>query len=333
MTDAPKGNSQKIAPHESGLRLDKWFKTHYPAIPYSFVAKLMRKGQIRINGKRVDGSDRLHTGDILKLPSKNLLTSFIEESKAVLPPLSQGAQKELKSWVMYEDDDLIVLNKPQGLAVQGGTNTERHVDGMASFLVGEDAPKPKLVHRLDKDTSGILILAKTTPMSQYLTKQFRDHTIKKLYVAVALGNWKDRGEIKAPIQKEMINIGEKMVVSQDGDSAKTYYQKLDSVGKDVATLIAFRPLTGRTHQLRVHALFEAGPILGDGKYGGKDSRIDGVETSNKMHLHARRIIIPLPYGKMLDLVAPFPDYFRKTANFLGLTLEGHKELEEDLLEW
>ncbi len=333
MTETQKGNSQTIAPHENGLRLDKWFKTHYPAIPYSFVAKLLRKGQIRINGKRSEGADRLHTGDILKLPSKSLLASFIEEAKAGPPPLSQNAQKELKSWVIYEDDDLIILNKPQGLAVQGGTNTERHVDGMASFLVAEDAPKPKLVHRLDKDTSGILILAKTTPMSQYLTKQFRDHTIKKLYVAVAMGHWKDRGEIKAPIQKEMINLGEKMVVSEDGDPATTYYQKLDSVGKNVATLVAFRPLTGRTHQLRVHALFEAGPILGDGKYGGRDSRIEGVETSNKMHLHARRIIIPLPYGNILDITAPFPDYFKKTADFLGLTLGDNKELEEDLLGW
>lgn len=337
MTDVssniPKGHSQIISPHENGMRLDRWFKNHYPAVPYSFIAKLLRKGQIRINGKRSDGGDRVHTGDTLKLPSQNLLNSFVEKAKGDYVSLSLAAQKELRSWVIFEDDHLIVLNKPQGLAVQGGTNTDRHLDDMAVYLVGKEAPKPKLVHRLDKDTSGILILAKTTSMSQYLGKQFRDHTIKKIYYAVVMGNWKDQGEIKAPIQKEMIKDSEKMVISQEGDSATTYYQKLDSVGKDMATLVAFRPLTGRTHQIRVHALFEAGPILGDWKYGGKESRIEGLPTSNKMHLHARRIVVPLPYGKTLDIVAPFSDHFRKTADFLGLTLDSHKNLEEDILGW
>jgi len=333
MLETPRGHTYTITPQENEMRLDRWFKHHYPAIPYSFIAKLLRKGQIRINGKRCEGGNRIYIGDILKLPSPKLLNSFVEDSKEGTISLSPMAQQDLKSWVIFENEDVIILNKPQGLAVQGGSNTNRHVDGISAFLVPSDAPKPKLVHRLDKDTSGILVLAKTNFMSQYLTKKFRDHAIKKLYLAITLGNWREQGEIKASLQKERTSSGEKMVVSPEGDTAVTFYRKLDSVGKNVATLVAFRPLSGRTHQLRVHATFEAGPILGDGKYGGKESRIKGLETATKMHLHARRIILPMPHGRILDIVAPLPEHFLKTANALGLTLEGHKRLEEEVLGW
>ena len=303
-----KVRQEYVTADDNGLRVDHWFKQHLPDLPYGRLQKLLRTGQVRVNGKRVKGDARLEKGALVRIPPIQLPDERPERPK-VGPKAADVAF--LKEAILYQDDWIIAINKPPGLAVQGGSKTTRHLDGMLDALKFKAEQRPRLVHRLDKDTSGVLLLARTREAARVLTKAFASKSIQKIYWALVVGNPEhDEGEISSLMSKQGSVKGERMESGEIGQKAITEYVRVDHAGTRAAWL-ALRPKTGRTHQLRVHCAEMETPILGDGKYGGADAYIDGL--SKEMHLHARRLVLPHPKGRgELDITAPLPDHMRKS---------------------
>lgn len=301
----------KIKPEDDGIRLNRWFLKEYPSLTLGRLQKLLRTKQIKVDGKKAEANTRLSAGQELRLPP-------LDNEKAVKNPavVSKSDTDFIKSMVIFKDDNIIVLNKPSGLAVQGGTNTDRHIDGMLEALKFENSEKPKLVHRIDKDTSGILVLARNRRYAELLTKAFREHMLQKTYLVLAIGALKNlEGEIKISLEK----VGEKMEPSEEGKKAVTRFKVLDTAGEKF-TLLTAEPLTGRTHQIRAHMECAGCPILGDSKYFGQ-TRKRFPELSSKLHLHAYKIDLSPVYNKKLVVKAPLPDYFKNDINFLGLNFK------------
>lgn len=301
----------KIKPEDDGIRLNRWFLKEYPSLTLGRLQKLLRTKQIKVDGKKAEANTRLSAGQELRLPP-------LDNEKAVKNPavVSKSDTDFIKSMVIFKDDNIIVLNKPSGLAVQGGTNTDRHIDGMLEALKFENSEKPKLVHRIDKDTSGILVLARNRRYAELLTKAFREHMLQKTYLVLAIGTLKNQeGEIKISLEK----VGEKMEPSDEGKKAVTRFKVLDTAGEKF-TLLTAEPLTGRTHQIRAHMECAGCPILGDSKYFGQ-SRKRFPELNSKLHLHAYKIDLSPVYNKKLVVKAPLPDYFKNDINFLGLNFK------------
>ncbi len=309
-----------IAEDDDGIRLDRWFKRHLPQVGFGTVSRWARTGQIRVDGGRIKPEDRLAAGQVLRVPPGG-------EDDARKPrarkPLTEEQLAEARAMVIRETPSAIVLNKPPGLATQGGSGTFRHVDGLLdAFAPGEDDPRPRLVHRLDKDTSGVLLIARTPGSAAHFSKKFAGRSAKKIYWALVMGVPEVReGTIDAPLAKQPGTGGEKMHVDhENGQPAKTKYRVVDKAG-DKAAWVELEPLTGRTHQLRVHLAAMGHPIVGDGKYGGRDAFLTGA-VSRKMHLHARRLIIDEPAvgGKKsgkLDVTADLPEHFATSLEQLG----------------
>ncbi len=301
----------KIKPEDDGIRLNRWFLKEYPSLTLGRLQKLLRTKQIKVDGKKAEANTRLSAGQELRLPP-------LDNEKAIKNPavVSKSDTDFIQSMVIFKDDNIIVLNKPSGLAVQGGTNTDRHIDGMLEALKFENSEKPKLVHRIDKDTSGILVLARNRRYAELLTKAFREHMLQKTYLVLAIGNLKNpEGEIKIALDK----VGEKMEPSDEGKKAVTRFKVLDTAGEKF-TLLTAEPLTGRTHQIRAHMECAGCPILGDNKYFGQ-SRKRFPELSSKLHLHAYKIDLSPVYNKKLVVKAPLPDYFKNDIKFLGLNFK------------
>lgn len=301
----------KIKPEDDGIRLNRWFLKEYPSLTLGRLQKLLRTKQIKVDGKKAEANTRLSAGQELRLPP-------LDNEKAIKNPdvVSKSDTDFIQSMVIFKDDNIIVLNKPSGLAVQGGTNTDRHIDGMLEALKFENLEKPKLVHRIDKDTSGILVLARNRRYAELLTKAFREHMLQKTYLVLAIGNLKNpEGEIKIALDK----VGEKMEPSDEGKKAVTRFKVLDTAGEKF-TLLTAEPLTGRTHQIRAHMECAGCPILGDNKYFGQ-SRKRFPELSSKLHLHAYKIDLSPVYNKKLVVKAPLPDYFKNDIKFLGLNFK------------
>lgn len=301
----------KIKPEDDGIRLNRWFLKEYPSLTLGRLQKLLRTKQIKVDGKKAEANTRLSAGQELRLPP-------LDNEKAIKNPdvVSKSDTDFIQSMVIFKDDNIIVLNKPSGLAVQGGTNTDRHIDGMLDALKFENSEKPKLVHRIDKDTSGILVLARNRRYAELLTKAFREHMLQKTYLVLAIGNLKNpEGEIKIALDK----VGEKMEASDEGKKAVTRFKVLDTAGEKF-TLLTAEPLTGRTHQIRAHMECAGCPILGDNKYFGQ-SRKRFPELSSKLHLHAYKIDLSPVYNKKLVVKAPLPDYFKNDIKFLGLNFK------------
>ena len=301
----------KIKPEDDGIRLNRWFLKEYPSLTLGRLQKLLRTKQIKVDGKKAEANARLSAGQELRLPP-------LDNEKAVKNPavVSKSDTDFIKSMVIFKDDNIIVLNKPSGLAVQGGTHTDRHIDGMLDALKFENSEKPKLVHRIDKDTSGILVLARNRRYAELLTKAFREHMLQKTYVVLAIGAMKNpEGEIKIALEK----VGEKMEPSEEGKKAVTRFKVLDTAGEKF-TLLTAEPLTGRTHQIRAHMECAGCPILGDSKYFGQ-TRKRFPELSSKLHLHAYKIDLSPVYNKKLVVKAPLPDYFKNDIKFLGLNFK------------
>ena len=260
----------KVKPEDDGMRLNRWFLKYYPQLPLSRLQKLLRTKQIKVDGKRSEASFKLAAGQEIRIPPLNEGATVRE--KGSLTPRDEAF---IKSLVIYKDDNIIVLNKPSGLAVQGGTNTLRHIDGMLEALKFEKPEAPRLVHRIDKDTSGILVLARDRKNAELLTDAFKKHDLQKTYLALVKGCPKaDAGEIKAPLLK----MGEKSQVSAEGKKAVTRYRVLDHAGSKFA-LIEAEPLTGRTHQIRAHLEYLGTPIVGDDKYYGEKREKFAAHTS------------------------------------------------------
>ena len=304
-----------VSADEDGLRLDRWFKRHFPEVPHGQIEKMARTGQIRVDGRRVKANDRLEEGQSVRIPPLPENASKPEREKTVDMIDPKEAQM-LRDAVLYKDEDVIVLNKPPGLAVQGGTNTDRHLDAMLDALRFEAAERPRLVHRLDKDTSGVLLLGRSATATAKLAAAFRSREARKLYWALVAGIPKLRqGRIDAPLSKLPGRLGEKVAVDrEEGKRAVTWYRVVDAVLRRAAWL-EMEPRTGRTHQLRAHCVLLGTPIVGDGKYGGEEAKLEGFGLSRKMHLHARALIVPHPRGGVLSVEAPLPPHMQASFAF------------------
>ena len=307
--------SRIVTPDEADLRLDSWFKRHYPGLSHIQLQKLLRSGQVRLDGKRVKANVRLAPDQLIRVPPLGEMPDRKEASTRVVAK----DQDLLRDRIIHMDDDVIVLDKPPGLAVQGGTGITRSVDGMLDTLKFDRSDRPRLVHRLDKDTSGVLVLARSPGVAAKLTRSFRSRDTHKVYWAVVVGVPDlPAGKIDMALSKLPGKQGERMVPDQaNGKKATTLFRVIEKTSRQAAW-VQLEPITGRTHQLRVHMAETGTPIHGDGKYGGAEAFIPGQGLSRKLHLHARAIRIPHP-GKsgMLDVFAPLPDHMRATWDFLG----------------
>jgi 23S rRNA pseudouridine955/2504/2580 synthase len=308
----------EVAADEAGLRTDRWFKRRYPELGHGALEKLLRTGQVRVDGKRAKASQRLVAGSVVRVPP--LGGAARRRAGADPPPADKADPKDVEllvNSIVYKDDWVIALNKPPGLAVQGGTGTRRHVDGLLDGLRFGGRERPRLVHRLDKDTSGVLLIARTGQAARELTAAFRDKSARKIYWALVVGVPRPgQGRIDAPLAKQGGAGAERMAVADDGKKAVTYYKVVEPFGKRAAW-IAMLPVTGRTHQLRAHAAAIGHPIVGDGKYGGTEAFLEG-RVSKKMHLHARSIEMPHPKGGALGVTAPLAFHMRETWKLFGL---------------
>ena len=323
MSGSPKVQVRAVSDDEAGLRLDRWFQRHFPELGHGALQKLLRTGQVRIDGKRAEGKDRIEPGQTIRLPPG--VTSAPPPKPREIPTVSDRDAEEIRRLVIHRDDEVIVLNKPPGLAVQGGTGTERHVDGMLDALRFGLDQRPRLVHRLDKDTSGLLLIARTGQAARRLGEAFRDRETEKLYWAVVVGvPPRADGTIDLPLAKRPgARDRELMKVDhENGQKALTHFKVLDRAAKRAA-LLALWPRTGRTHQLRVHCAAIGCPILGDGKYGGEEALLASVADARRLHLHARRLALPHPSGKgELVIDAQPPPHFRRTVEAFGFSLSG-----------
>lgn len=305
-----------VAAGDDGIRLDRWFKRHVPQLSFGQVSKMLRKGEIRIDGKRADGKTKIAKGQELRVPPLSGRLQDAPEKPAVRR-LTEEDRRTMRALVLHEDDEVIALNKPAGLPTQGGSGITRHLDGLLGALVEKGAPKPKLVHRLDKDTSGVILLGKTAASAAALTKAFRERDAEKIYHALVVGIPNPReGRISQPIEKEPGKHGERMVPVEGGKPAVSFFRLMDNAANS-ASFVELQPQTGRTHQLRVHMALIDCPIVGDGKYGGQDAFLTGA-VSRKLHLHARSITLAHPSGGVLSITAPYPPHMLESLALLGL---------------
>ena len=313
---------------EAGLRLDRWFKRHFPQVPHALLEKWLRTGQVRLDGKRAAASARVAAGQCVRVPPAPAAAQPRPPAASRPAPPSQAEALALKRAVLYRDDDMIILDKPAGLAVQGGTGIAQHLDGMLDVLAA-GGERPRLVHRLDKDTSGVLVLARTAASAAALGQAFRGHSVRKLYWALVVGEPPAaEGEIRAPLAKGGSAGSERVGVDAGtGLHAVTHYRVLERIGRRAAWL-ELEPETGRTHQLRVHCQVLGTPILGDGKYGGRAAFLNEAGIGRRLHLHARAIAVALPARAAIVVAAPLPTHMRETWAFLGLPVETERQTLE-----
>ena len=310
-----------VEPDDDGIRVDRWFKRHLPDASFNIVSRWARTGQLRVDGKRVGPGDRLEAGQQLRVPPADTSAATSARPVRKRRELTEDEMEFALGMVIHRDDAALVLNKPAGLATQGGTKTENHVDGLLDALTFGLDNRPKLVHRLDKDTSGALLIARTSRAAGHFAKAFSSRTARKVYWALVVGVPAiEDGFIDLPIGKQPGSGGEKMHVDEkDGQSARTRYRIVERAGNTCAW-VELQPYTGRTHQLRVHMAAIGHPIVGDGKYGGKESFLTGT-ISRKMHLHARRIRIDHPAGHQIDVRADLPPHMKDSFADLGFEIE------------
>ncbi len=310
-----------VKPDDDGIRLDRWFKRNVPDATFNIVSRWARTGQIRVDGKRADPGDRIEAGQQIRVPPADPLAVAAGKPPRKRPELSEADERFAQSMVIHRDGAAIVINKPPGLATQGGTKTTEHVDGYLDGLWFDADGRPKLVHRLDKDTSGVLLLARSSKAAGHFAKAFSSRTVRKVYWALIVGVPSiEDGFIDLPIAKQPGSGGEKMHVDEKGGlSARTRYRVIERAGNTTAW-VELQPYTGRTHQLRVHMAAIGHPIVGDGKYGGRDAFLTGT-ISRKMHLHARRLRIDHPDGDQIDIRAELPPHFADSLIDLGFDAE------------
>ena len=325
-----------VGSDDEGARLDRWFKRHLPQIGFATISRWARTGQIRVDGKRAAPEGRLVPGQIIRVPpGDSHVKGDVVKAPWARKPLTDDQIDKIERMVIHRDRAAIVLNKLPGLATQGGSGTFEHVDGLLDGLIHEDdlkAARPRLVHRLDKDTSGALLIAASPSSAAYFAKRFATRSAQKIYWALVVGVPSiEEGLIDLPLAKQPGTGGEKMMVdeTEQGAPAKTRYKVIDVAGNR-ACWVELQPFTGRTHQLRVHMASIGHPIVGDGKYGGADAFLSG-SISRKLHLHARRIRIDHPDGTPLDVTAPLPEHFTASLEQLGFDLADGDALAETLV--
>jgi len=308
-----------VTEDDDGIRLDRWFKRHSPDISFNMVSRWARTGALRVNGKRATPGDRIEAGQTIEFPPADATPARTGRPERQREPLTAEEEELVREMVIYEDPTAFVLNKPPGLATQGGTKTHQHLDRLLDGLEDDAGNRPKLVHRLDKDTSGALLVAKTARSAGHFAKSFSSRTARKVYWALIVGVPSlDEGLIDAPLAKQPGTGGEKMHIDEEtGSPARTRWRVIDRAGNRAAW-VELQPLTGRTHQLRAHMAAIGHPIVGDAKYGGPEAFLTGG-ISRKMHLHARRIRIDGP-GGVIDVTADLPPHIAETLGTLGFEL-------------
>ncbi|WP_137044209.1 RluA family pseudouridine synthase [Pseudolabrys sp. FHR47] len=320
---ATKVQTVTVTPDENGMRVDRFFEARFPGLSFSHIQRIVRKGEVRVDGKRTEPKSRLEAGQQVRIPPLQLAAPRLREDS----PQVLKDREYLHSITLAEDDDVLVLNKPMGLAVQGGSGTTRHVDGLLEALrgPGKDAQKPRLVHRLDKDTAGCLLIAKTRFAAAALAKTFRTRSARKIYWALVAGVPKPRqGRISTYLAKQEMEEDSFMRVAQHGERdavhAVTYYAVVETSAQKLAW-VSLKPVTGRTHQLRAHMAHIGNPIVGDPKYFNIENWELPGGIQNKLHLLARRIVVPHPRGGTIDVSAPLPPHMQQSWNLLGLDAE------------
>ena len=312
--------TREVATEETNIRVDRWFRRHFPELKHGRLEKLLRKGQIRVDGGRVKSSSRLEAGQKVRIPPLELVTE--SERSAIDQEVSPIDCSWINSLVLYSDADVIALNKPAGIAVQGGSGVGRHIDGLLAGLVNPGEDRPKLVHRLDLDTSGVLLVARSASVAAKLGESFRGRAAEKSYWALVSGVPSPRqGTISHPLIKSTGRDGYEKVIADAamGKIAITDYRVVDAAGRKVSWLL-LKPQTGRKHQLRVHCAGMNTPIAGDRKYGGKAAILDGTPYPETLHLHARSIKLPHPSGGELRVTAPLPAKLIQSWQFFGFDM-------------
>jgi 23S rRNA pseudouridine955/2504/2580 synthase len=306
-----------VGQDDDGIRLDRWFKRHMPEVSFNLVSRWARTGQLRLAGKRAATGERVEAGQEIRLPPAAAVPERAGRTRPSREPLTPEEIHAVRDMVIHEDDSGFVLNKPAGLATQGGTKTSKHLDRLLDGLLDEAGNRPKLVHRLDKDTSGAILVAKNARSAGHFTKVFATRAVRKIYWALVVGLPEGNdGTIDAPLAKQPGTGGEKMHVDWDeGLAARTNWRVIDRAGNH-ASWVELQPLTGRTHQLRAHMAALGHPIVGDAKYGGPEAFLTGG-ISRKLHLHARRLKIDAPGGGKIDVTAELPAHFAESLEMLG----------------
>lgn len=319
----------RVKADEQGLRLDRWFRIHFPDVTFGYLQKLLRSGQVRVDSKRVEGNMRLESGQEIRVPKvarqKPRDASGDAEGKAT-PSASKADRELIEKSILFEDDDVLVLNKPFGIAVQGGTGTKRHIDGILAGMVDRFADRPRLVHRLDRDTTGVLLVAKHRDAAAKLGRIFQTRSAAKTYWALVKGVPKPpQGRVEAPLVKASGPDGDRVRKALPGEQEKamhatTHYSVIDRAGH-TAAWVSLKPVTGRQHQLRAHMALIGHPIAGDNKYEGDKNLPENLEM--KLHLHARRLVIPHPRAgnPKIDVTAPLPAHMLRTWELLGFDPE------------
>jgi 23S rRNA pseudouridine955/2504/2580 synthase len=319
-----------VEPDEADMRVDRFLVARFPQLAFTHIQRIVRKGELRIDGKRAQPNERLVAGQKVRVPPLKL-----DQPR----PVSRSSAKDqddrdfLKSITLYEDKDVLIINKPMGLAVQGGSGTKRHVDGLLESLQDEEGQKPRLVHRLDKDTAGCLVIAKTRFAASTMAKSFRARTTRKIYWALVAGVPRvKQGRVSTYLAKEGDEGDSRMRVAKHGDEgashALTYYAIVDTAAQKLAWL-SLKPVTGRTHQLRAHAAHIGHPIVGDPKYFDIENWELPGGIQNKLHLLARRIVIAHPRtGKPIDITAPLPSHMQQSFNLLGFDTSRYDPIVE-----
>jgi 23S rRNA pseudouridine955/2504/2580 synthase len=310
-----------VTADEAGMRVDRFLTARFPQLAFSHIQRIARKGELRVDMKRVDTNDRLEEGQKVRVPPLKLASDGARPRAA---QVKEGDVRAfLKSITLYEDADVLVINKPAGLAVQGGSGTVKHVDGMLMAMADEDGQRPRLVHRLDKDTAGCLVIAKTRFAAMTLAKTFRSRAARKIYWAlVYLVPKVKQGRISTFLAREEQQDGDaRMRVARHGDDgaqhAVTYYAVVETAAQKLAWL-SLKPVTGRTHQLRAHTSHMGHPIIGDPKYFDRHNAEIPGGIQNRLHLLARRIVLPHPRGEgTIDVTAPLPPHMQQSWNLLG----------------
>lgn len=313
----------EVKKDEAGLRVDRWFRVHFPDVGYGYLQKLLRSGQVRVDSKRVQANDRLEAGAQVRVPKIVRTPPPGTPSLKAALGVSKGDRDLIEKAILYEDDLVLVLNKPFGLAVQGGSGTKKHIDGILAGMADRFGDRPRLVHRLDRDTTGVLLVAKTRDAAAKLGRIFQTRSAAKTYWALVKGVPKPpQGKIEAALVKAAGPDGDRVRKALPGEQdvamhATTHYSVIDRVAHK-ASWVSLKPVTGRQHQLRAHMAMIGNPIVGDSKYEGTQVLADsGIEP--KLHLHARRLIIPHPAGtKKIDVTAPLPPHMRASWSLLGL---------------
>ncbi len=320
-----------VTAEEAGMRLDRWFRIHFPQVTFAYLNKLTRTGQVRVAGGRVKTNTRLEADQDIRVPPLAFDTRPADTPKADIKPLTPQERRLFDTMVLHEDRDIFILNKPSGFAVQGGTKTHQHLDGLLMGLGVELGERPLLVHRLDRDTSGVIVIAKRRSIAAALGKLFATRAVKKTYWALVKGVPKPaQGRIEVALIKAKGPEGDRMRASQEGEEddeqrAVTHYAVIDKASS-VTAWVSLKPVTGRQHQLRAHMAHIGTPIWGDDKYGGLDGLPEGV--AKKLHLHARRIVFPHPREGTIDITAPLPDHILSSFALFGFDATRFDEEQE-----